>query len=165
MGLPNGDADYIHEPTVSSGLAGYLASSITYQTTCGGSERPWFLEAQPGQKINLTLYDFSVEQRFISTRFLNPEAVEVCIFILTEEVICYHLSVWVCLYLNIISKTRNVTCGLAWNEFSRITVYGIWTKHSLTAFTKYKQSPCLEKSYIFCAGRMFTGQKYPLSIR
>ena len=28
------------------------------ETGCGGTEAPWVLRAQPGQRLNITLYDF-----------------------------------------------------------------------------------------------------------
>ena len=39
--------------------SGYLANIVTEETRCGGDSAPWRIEGQPGQRINLTLYDFS----------------------------------------------------------------------------------------------------------
>jgi hypothetical protein len=39
--------------------SGYLASSVTQLTGCGSVDCPWRIEARPGQRINLTLFDFS----------------------------------------------------------------------------------------------------------
>lgn len=39
--------------------SGYLANIVTEETRCGGDSAPWRIDAQPGQRINLTLYDFS----------------------------------------------------------------------------------------------------------
>ncbi len=42
-----------------TGPQGYLANIITEDTQgCGGESVPWRIEAQPGQRINLTLIDF-----------------------------------------------------------------------------------------------------------
>lgn len=41
---------------------GYLASSVTERTGCGSIDCPWFIEAAKGQKINITLYDFGVQE-------------------------------------------------------------------------------------------------------
>ena len=38
---------------------GYLSSYVTSHTLCGAQHSPWVVQGQPGQKINLTLYDFS----------------------------------------------------------------------------------------------------------
>ena len=38
--------------------SGYLASVITEKTQCGATDRPWLLDAAPGQQINFTLYNF-----------------------------------------------------------------------------------------------------------
>ena len=42
---------------------GYLASSVSAQSSCGSVTCPWVLEAEPGQKINLTLVDFETHDR------------------------------------------------------------------------------------------------------
>ena len=42
-----------------TGESGYIASLVTMETECGNWEHPWLIEAKPGQKINLTLMDFS----------------------------------------------------------------------------------------------------------
>ena len=46
--------------TSSSGL---LASVVTMETGCGGVGRPWHVEALPGQRINVTLVDFTRQHR------------------------------------------------------------------------------------------------------
>ena len=37
---------------------GVLASVTTLETGCGGQQAPWQIELRPGQRIELTLYDF-----------------------------------------------------------------------------------------------------------
>ncbi len=37
---------------------GYIASVITEETGVGSADCPWQIRAKPGQKINVTLYDF-----------------------------------------------------------------------------------------------------------
>lgn len=37
---------------------GYISSLITEDTGCGSIDTPWLLKAKPGQKINITLWDF-----------------------------------------------------------------------------------------------------------
>ena len=39
--------------------SGYLSSEVTYRTGCGTASCPWVIQALPGQKVNLTLMDFS----------------------------------------------------------------------------------------------------------
>ena len=39
--------------------SGYIASVVTEESGCGAENVPWVIEAKPGQRINLTLYDFS----------------------------------------------------------------------------------------------------------
>merc|ERR1712002_1231033 len=45
------------KPSTSSG---YLVSRFTHDTSCGSTEVPWLLWSNPGQKINLTLFDFGL---------------------------------------------------------------------------------------------------------
>ena len=53
--------------------AGFLASSVTQQTGCGSASCPWRLEALPGQRINLTLYDFSKTETERKGRFYTGD--------------------------------------------------------------------------------------------
>ena len=47
---------------VTSLTSGYIASVMTSDTPyCDGSSHPWMVAGRPGQTINLTLYDFAVE--------------------------------------------------------------------------------------------------------
>lgn len=38
---------------------GYVSSYVTQQTSCGTTESPWLLRAKVGQKINVSLIDFT----------------------------------------------------------------------------------------------------------
>lgn len=47
---------------VTSPMSGYIASVMTSDTPyCDGSSHPWVVAGRPGQTVNLTLYDFAVE--------------------------------------------------------------------------------------------------------
>jgi len=47
---------------VTSLKSGYIASVMTSDTPhCDGSSHPWLVSGQPGQTINLTLYDFAID--------------------------------------------------------------------------------------------------------
>ena len=39
---------------------GYLSNAVTMDTQCGSVTSPWILEGLPGQRINITLWDFNV---------------------------------------------------------------------------------------------------------
>ena len=39
---------------------GYLSNAVTKTTGCGSVTSPWILEGLPGQRINITLWDFNV---------------------------------------------------------------------------------------------------------
>ena len=47
------------QPLQVKQTSGYLASSITFKTSCGSHGAPWLIEAEPGQRINITLHDFT----------------------------------------------------------------------------------------------------------
>ena len=49
-----------HEYVKPTATSGHLSSLVTETTRCGSAETPWLLTAQPGQKINITLWDFSL---------------------------------------------------------------------------------------------------------
>jgi len=50
---------HAHRPIVVTDSNGYLASLTAAETGCGTSDAPWLIEAMPGQRINVTLFDFS----------------------------------------------------------------------------------------------------------
>jgi len=45
-------------PVLVTSSTGYLSSYVTDQTGCGSVDSPWRIRAQPGQKINISLFDF-----------------------------------------------------------------------------------------------------------
>ncbi len=45
---------------------GYLANIVTEKKQFGSEKCPWVIQVQPGQTINLTLYDFMVANRYTS---------------------------------------------------------------------------------------------------
>jgi len=50
---------HAHRPIVVSDPSGYLASLTAAETGCGTSDAPWLIQVMPGQRINVTLFDFS----------------------------------------------------------------------------------------------------------
>ena len=47
--------------TVATSTNHALSSQVTEETGCGTADSPWIIQAGSGQRINLTLYDFSME--------------------------------------------------------------------------------------------------------
>ena len=47
---------------------GYIASTGTERTGCGTIDTPWYINAQPGQRINITLWDFDVINQVTGSR-------------------------------------------------------------------------------------------------
>ena len=43
-----------------SGQSGYLSGVWAAETGCGTVDAPWHVRVQPGQRINVTLFDFAV---------------------------------------------------------------------------------------------------------
>jgi len=50
---------HAHRPIIISDTSGYLASLTAAETGCGTSDAPWLIQVRPGQRINVTLFDFS----------------------------------------------------------------------------------------------------------
>lgn len=53
--------------------SGYIASALTWEKGLGSPECPWRIQASPGQRIKLHLYDFNLEPHMTT-----PTAVEDC---------------------------------------------------------------------------------------
>jgi len=64
---------HAHRPIVISDTSGYLASLTAAETGCGTSDAPWLIEVMPGQRINVTLFDFSPPDVALH-RQVNPRA-------------------------------------------------------------------------------------------
>ncbi len=47
---------------------GYIASTTTEKTGCGNIDTPWLITAEPGQRINITLWDFDVVSQVVTSR-------------------------------------------------------------------------------------------------
>jgi len=47
------------KPVVVSNQTGFLASITSAETGCGANEAPWLVQLFPGQRINISLYDFA----------------------------------------------------------------------------------------------------------
>ncbi len=39
---------------------GYLASVVATETNVGGADCPWIIQVPPGQRVNVTLFDFAL---------------------------------------------------------------------------------------------------------
>lgn len=50
-----------HRPLALTNLTGYLASLVSAETGCGTADAPWSITGLPGQRVNITLFDFSVD--------------------------------------------------------------------------------------------------------
>ena len=53
---------------------GVLASLVAAETGCGSAHAPWHLRALPGQRINITLLDFSWAASVANDVFFLPAA-------------------------------------------------------------------------------------------
>ena len=56
----------------AAGTSGLLSSQVTELTGCGTADWPWLIEARDGQRINITLHDFSREA--LSSGHLGSDA-------------------------------------------------------------------------------------------
>jgi len=48
-------------PVILTNKTGYLASVVSADTGCGTGDSPWLITLLPGQRINITLYDFTTQ--------------------------------------------------------------------------------------------------------
>ena len=55
--------------------SGWIASEQTWDNGCGGPEHPWIISVKPGQRINITLYDFSIEK---NVYIMDSNDLQVC---------------------------------------------------------------------------------------
>lgn len=51
---------------------GVLASIVSASTICGSPKSPWLIEVRPGQKVNITLIDFSLQQFEVDPSYSTP---------------------------------------------------------------------------------------------
>ena len=47
------------EPVLITQASGYIASSTTFKTACGSHSAPWLIRAERGQRLNITLHDYT----------------------------------------------------------------------------------------------------------
>ena len=46
--------------------SGYINSLITDETGCGSSATPWVIDTRPGESVNITLWDFDVQEDILA---------------------------------------------------------------------------------------------------
>ena len=59
-----------------SALAPVLSSRLTTETGCGSPQTPWIVEVEPGQRINMTLVDFTVTSSTMNNASLRYESID-----------------------------------------------------------------------------------------
>ena len=67
-------ADYVN---ITSPF-GWIASIVTQETGCGTVSHPWVINVPKGQRINVTLYDFSPEKRYKTNQMEYELDTHVC---------------------------------------------------------------------------------------
>ena len=55
---PNDDSCPKPGNLITTSSDGYISSVVTMETGCGTREKPWKVIVKPGQRINISLYDF-----------------------------------------------------------------------------------------------------------
>ena len=94
-------SDHVNVTTTS----GFLASVVTEQTGCGSGSHPWVITVKPGQKINITLYDFSMERIYRHEHDTANIDVHVCH---EYAVVQERLTDWSSLVCGGINRVENV---------------------------------------------------------
>jgi len=60
-------------PLSHVGGGGHIASVVTSdRAQCDGSKHPWLIAADRGQRVNLTLYDFTIDTPYVHFVSINP---------------------------------------------------------------------------------------------
>ena len=61
MTVPSGPQGSCREtlPSLVHSSEGYIANTVSDQTGCGLADAPWVIEVHPGQRVNVTLMDFT----------------------------------------------------------------------------------------------------------
>ena len=59
--LPERRLCHALRPVVVTNKTGYLSSVVSTDTGCGTGDSPWLITLLPGQRINITLYDFTTQ--------------------------------------------------------------------------------------------------------
>src|SRR6218665_3995978 len=62
VALPTGGQCKATSTSKEAADHGVLASIVSASTVCGSPKSPWLIEVQPGQIVNITLVDFSLQQ-------------------------------------------------------------------------------------------------------
>ena len=57
---------------------GYLSNRITDETQCGSTEFPWIIKASPGQKVNITMLDFSSNHTSVENLLNSRRIPRIC---------------------------------------------------------------------------------------
>ena len=94
---------------------GYLSSYIASTTLCGSQHSPWVIQGREGQKINLTLYDFSVDESVTD----NTEAVTCQKYAMVSGKLNGHIS----LFLKV---GQNVTMSASISFKTLSNVWSVW---------------------------------------
>ena len=58
--LPGHERCLIKNRRLVTGSSGILSNLVTQETGCGSPTLPWVIQVNPGQKVNVTLVDFSM---------------------------------------------------------------------------------------------------------
>ena len=61
------DANQCQTPIALTNRTGFLASVTSDETGCGNADTPWAIQAHPGQRINITLIDFTPDSSRVLT--------------------------------------------------------------------------------------------------
>nr|UCK81578.1 Gal-binding and CUB domains containing receptor 15 [Arenicola marina] len=63
---------YSSTPVTVEAPSGYISSLVTKETQCGSIDTPWLIKAREGQKLNFTLYDFSLFNKRVAAGSERP---------------------------------------------------------------------------------------------
>ena len=79
----------------------WIPSSITMETGCGSKDMPWMITVDPGQRINVTLLDFSVERTYHVKRLNDIDAFDIEATVCNEYAVIHEVE----------SEWKTMVCG------------------------------------------------------
>ena len=87
---------------------GWIPSSITMETGCGSRDLPWMITVDPGQRINVTLLDFSVERTYHVKRLNDIDGFDIEATVCNEYAVIHEVE----------SERKTMVCGgnTRWKE-------------------------------------------------
>ena len=102
VAVPAEERCHLKKQRTLESQSGFLASLVTQETGCGTSNLPWRVVVKPGQRINISLFDFGMGDIKYSSPVVNQCKVYA---VIRERMVNRIRNITVC---GALSRERNV---------------------------------------------------------